>query len=274
MATNQVLSHHPRIPEVPTLLLALALPLVQPHSQPDHSCSFRSLCLFWELNFLPDHAQGSQQGDEHRGRKAGLPFLPTGHAGGFTASKKLPSGKCKNHTVTGGNVHLDSFQLPLFCFNHNHSFMWAVHCPPGEGIASLNCWTSPGPQISQEQNTQQERGRFCNPQSSAPAGGEEGKPLTNRPKNKCKGFLALFSGPLYSPYEGKRTVGFKLHFSLLLKFRSQENIWQDSETKAGLGCDLHFCCPWGLWKRKEITQHYQHLFKLLGTSLGIQIPYP
>lgn len=158
--------------QVPTQLLALALPLVQPHTQPDHSCSFSSLCLFWELNFLPDHAQESQQGDEQRGRKAGLPFLPTGHTGGFTASMKVPSGKCKNHTVTGGNVHLDSSQLPLFCFNHNHSFMWAVPCPHGEGVAV--CFTellnSPGPQISQEQNTRPERGRFCNPQSSASAG--------------------------------------------------------------------------------------------------------
>lgn len=215
---------------VPTPFLALASPLVQPKSQPDHSCSFSSLCLFWEVNFLPDAAQGGQQGDEQRGRKAGLPFLPTGHTGGFTASMKLPSGKCKNHTVTGRNMHLDSFQLPLFCFNHNHSFMRAVHCPCGQGVAScftqlLNV-TRPSDQPRAEHTTRNGwvlQSLVISVNRSL-SGGEEGKPLTNRPKNKCQGFLTLFSGPLYSPYEGKRTVGFKLHFSLLLKFRSQENI--------------------------------------------------
>lgn len=212
---------------VPTLLLALALPLVQPHSQPDHSCSFSSLCLFLGAKFS---GQGSQQGDEQRGRKAGLALLPTGHTGGFTASMKLPSGRCKTHTVTGGNVHLDSSQLPLFCFNHNHSFMWAVHYPCGEGVAicftELLNFTRPSDQQRAEHRTR--NGQVL--QSSvisfnrSLSGGEEGKPLTNTPKNKCKGFLTLFSGPLYSPYEGKKPVGCKLHFSLLLKFRPQENV--------------------------------------------------
>lgn len=180
--------------------------------------------------FSARSCQGSQQGDEQRGRKAGLPFLPTGHTGGLTTSMKLPSGKCKNHTVTGGNVHLDSLQLPLFCFNHNHSFMWAVHCPCGEGGAicftELLNFSRPSDQPRAEHTTR--KGQVLQSSvisfSRSLSGGEEGKPLTNRPKNKCKGFLALFSGPLYSPCEGKRTVGFKLHFSLLLEFRSQENI--------------------------------------------------
>lgn len=212
---------------VPTLLLALALPLVATTQSTRPQLLFQLFVPFLGAKFS---AQGRQQGDEQRERKAGLALLPTGHTGGFTASMKLPSGKCKNHTVTGGNVHLDSSQLPLFCFNHNHSFMWAVHYPCGEGVAvcftELLNFTRPPDQPRAEHRTR--NGQVLQSLvigfNRSLSGGEEGKPLTNRPKNKCKGFLTLFSGPLYSPYEGKKPVGFKLHFCLLLKFRSQENI--------------------------------------------------
>lgn len=105
------------------------------------------------------------------------------------------------------------------------------------------------------------------------AGVGEGKPLTNRSKNKCKGFLTLFSILLYSSNEGKRTVGFKLHFSLQLIFRSQEHIY----TMGGLRNEqvltdammtftsiVPGCCE------REITHHHQYLFKLLITRLAVQ----
>lgn len=49
--------------------------------------------------------------------------------------------------------------------------------------------------------------------------------LTNRSKNKCESFLTLFLGLLYSPNERKRTVRFKLHFSLLLTLRSRKHTY-------------------------------------------------
>ena len=156
--------------------------------------------------------------------------MASGHTDGFTAGKKLLSGKCKKRTVTGRNVHLDSFQLPLFCFNRNHSFMKAVHYPFGEGVAicftELLTFARPSVQPKAKHTTRnvQVLQSLVIDFNRSLCRGEEGKPLTNRSKNKCKGFLTLFSGLLYSPYEGKRTVEFKLHFSLLLKFRTQENM--------------------------------------------------
>lgn len=133
MATNQVFSYYPKIPGwvFPSCCWHWYCHLCN-HTVNQTTAALSVLVPFLGAKFS---AQGSQQRDEQRGRKAGLPFLPTGHTRGFIASMKLPSGKCKNHTVTGGNVHLDSSQLPLFCFNHNHSFMWAVHYPCGEGVA-------------------------------------------------------------------------------------------------------------------------------------------
>lgn len=157
-------------------------------------------------------------------------LLASGHTGGFTACMKLQPGKCKNHTVTGRNVHLDSFQLPLFCFNHNHSFMQAVRYPFGEGAAI--CFTellnfarpSVQPKAKHMTRNKQVLQSLVIDFNRSLSGGEEGKPLTNRSKNKCQGFLTLFSGLLYSPCERKRKAGFKWHFSLLLKFRTQENM--------------------------------------------------
>lgn len=147
---------------------------------------------------------------------------------------KLLPGKCKNHTVTGRNVHLDSFQLPLFCFNHNHNSMRAVHYPSGGGGRGVAiCFTEllnfAEPSVQPKAKHTTRNGQVLQSLviifNGSFSGGEEGKPLTNRSKNKCRGFLTLFSGLLYSPYEGKRTVGFKQHFSLLLKFRTQENVY-------------------------------------------------
>lgn len=108
------------------------------------------------------------------------------------------------------------------------SFIWAVHYPFGEVVAvcltELLNFSRPSVQPKAKHRTRNRQvwqSLVVHFNRSLP-GGEEGKPLTNRSKNKCKGFLTLFSGFLYSPYEEKRTVRFKLHFSLLLKFRTQE----------------------------------------------------
>lgn len=131
---------------------------------------------------------------------------------------KLLSGKCENRTVTGRNVHLDSCQLPLFCFNHNHSFMRAAHYPLEEGVAI--CFTEAcnfaRPSVPPKAKHRTRNGQVLQSLvigfSRSLSGGEEGKPLTNRSKNKCEGFLTLFSGLLYSPYEGKKNSGIQTVF--------------------------------------------------------------
>jgi len=108
--------------------------------------------------------------------------------------------------------------------------MRAVHYPFGEGVAL--CFTErlnfarPSVQPKPKHTTKNEQvlQSFVIDFNRSLSGEAEEKPLTNRSKNKYKGFLTLFSDLLYSPYEGKRIVGFKLHFSLLLKFRTQENM--------------------------------------------------
>lgn len=144
--------------------------------------------------------------------------MASGHTAGFTACMKLLPGKCKNRTVTGRNVHLDSCQLPLFCFNHNQHFMWAVHYPFGEGVAI--CFTEllsfARPSVQPKAKHMTRNGQVLQSLvidfNGTLSGGEEGKPLTNRSKNKCKGFLTLFSGLLYSPYEGKKNSGIQTAF--------------------------------------------------------------